>query len=61
MNFKEHISTGIPNHIPEKKDYDPSVNHAPVRENVLNVNNKKLALKNALEKPLYKVNLFCAY
>ena len=48
MNFKQHISAGIPNHIPEKKDYDTSVNHAPVRENILNLNEKKLALKNAL-------------
>ena len=48
MNFKEQVSEGIPEYIPENKDYDTSVNHAPVRENVLSYNEKKLALKNAL-------------
>ena len=48
MNFKEQVSEGIPDYIPENKDYDTSVNHAPVRENVLSHNEKKLALKNAL-------------
>ena len=48
MNFKEQVSEGIPDYIPENKDYDTSVNHAPVRENVLSYNEKKLALKNAL-------------
>ena len=48
MNFKQHISAGIPIHIPEKKEYDTNVNHAPVRENILNSSEKKLALKNAL-------------
>ena len=48
MNFKQQVSEGIPNHIPEKRDYDSVVNHAPIREDVLNNNEKKLALKNAL-------------
>ena len=48
MNFKDQVSEGIPDYIPENKDYDTSVNHAPVRENVLSYNEKKLALKNAL-------------
>ena len=48
MNFKEQVCEGIPDYIPENKDYDTSVNHAPVRENVLSYNEKKLALKNAL-------------
>ena len=48
MNFKQHISAGIPIRIPEKKEYDTNVNHAPVRENILNSSEKKLALKNAL-------------
>ena len=48
MNFKQHISAGIPIHIPEKKEYDTNVNHAPVRENILNSSEKKLAIKNAL-------------
>ena len=39
---------GIPRELPDKKIYDPSVNHAPTRENVLNREEKKLALRNAL-------------
>ena len=42
MNFKQQVSEGIPNHIPEKRDYDSVVNHAPIREDVLNNNEKKL-------------------
>tara|TARA_B100000900_G_scaffold100866_1_gene83514 strand:+ start:1321 stop:3303 length:1983 start_codon:yes stop_codon:yes gene_type:complete len=48
MNFKKKISMGIPRELPDKKIYDPSVNHAPTRENVLNREEKKLALRNAL-------------
>ena len=57
MNFKQQVSAGIPNLIPKKKEYDTSVNHAPIRENVLNTNEKKLAIKNALryfEKKFHK-------
>ncbi len=39
---------GIPRELPDKKIYDPSVNHAPTRESVLNREEKKLALRNAL-------------
>ena len=46
--FKESISTGIPNEIPQKKDYDLSINHAPKRKDILTADEKKLALKNAL-------------
>ena len=46
--FKESISTGIPNEIPRKKDYDLSINHAPKRKDILSADEKKLALKNAL-------------
>ena len=46
--FKESISTGIPNEIPQKKDYDLSINHAPKRKDILSADEKKLALKNAL-------------
>ena len=48
MNFKKEVSMGIPRELPNKKIYDPSVNHAPIRENVLNREEKKLALRNAL-------------
>ena len=46
--FKESIKTGIPNEIPQKKDYDLSINHAPKRKDILSADEKKLALKNAL-------------
>ena len=46
--FKDSISTGIPNEIPQKKDYDLSINHAPKRKDILSADEKKLALKNAL-------------
>ena len=48
MNFKKQILLGIPQELPVKKEYDRSVNHAPVRENVLSSEEKKLALRNAL-------------
>ena len=48
MNFKKQILLGIPQELPFKKEYDRSVNHAPVRENVLTSEEKKLALRNAL-------------
>ena len=47
-SFKDSISTGIPNEIPQKKDYDLSINHAPKRKDILSADEKKLALKNAL-------------
>ena len=48
MNFKKQILLGIPQELPVKKEYDISINHAPVRENVLTSEEKKLALRNAL-------------
>jgi urocanate hydratase len=47
-DFKQAILQGIPVELPEPKPYDPSVNHAPVRKDILSANEKKLALKNAL-------------
>ncbi len=46
--FKEEILAGIPSELPEPKPYDPTINHAPKRKNVLTKDEKKLALKNAL-------------
>ncbi|MBL3657247.1 urocanate hydratase [Fulvivirga sediminis] len=48
MNFKEQILSGIPLELPRPKVYDAQVNHAPKRKNILSVEEKKLALKNAL-------------
>ena len=46
--FREAISAGIPDQLPEPKEYNPSVNHAPRRRDILTQEEKKLALKNAL-------------
>ena len=48
MDFKKEITQGIPNKLPDLKKYDLSVNHAPIREDILSNPEKKLALKNAL-------------
>ncbi len=48
MNFKEQIQQGIPSILPEKKEYDKSVNHAPKRKDILSKEEKELALRNAL-------------
>ena len=48
MTFKEEILQGIPNNLPQPKPYYTSVNHSPKRKTILNAEEKKLALKNAL-------------
>lgn len=48
MNFKEQIQQGIPSILPEKKEYDKNVNHAPKRKDILSQEEKELALRNAL-------------
>ncbi len=46
--IKAAIQAGIPNVIPPKKDYDPTINHAPKRKEILSKEEKVLALENAL-------------
>jgi urocanate hydratase len=48
MTFKEQIQQGIPTILPEPKAYEPAINHAPKRKEILSVEEKKLALRNAL-------------
>ena len=48
LGFKEQIQQGIPGELPPPRTYDPSVNHAPRRKDILTVAEKKLAIKNAL-------------
>ncbi len=48
MDFKEQILQGIPDQLPPKRPYDPSVNHAPRRKDILSLKEKKLAIRNAL-------------
>ncbi len=47
--FQEEILAGIPaDKLPEAKPYDPEINHAPKRKEILTPEQKVLALKNAL-------------
>lgn len=48
QQFQQDILQGIPDQIPPKKEYDLDVNHAPKRKDILSIDEKKLALKNAL-------------
>ncbi|MDG1398446.1 MAG: urocanate hydratase [Polaribacter sp.] len=48
MDFKKQILQGIPNELPSKKVYPKNANSAPKRKDILSLDEKKLALKNAL-------------
>ncbi|WP_018674919.1 urocanate hydratase [Riemerella columbina] len=48
MTFKEQILQGIPSELPAKKTYETHINHAPKRKEILNEEEKTLALRNAL-------------
>mgnify|MGYP000005717911 CR=1 FL=1 len=47
-DIKKAILEGIPSELPEKKQYDTTVSHAPKRKDLLTTEEKKLAIKNAL-------------
>jgi urocanate hydratase len=48
MTFQKQILEGIPGYLPEKRAYEPEINHAPRRKDILTGEEKKLALRNAL-------------
>ena len=48
MSFKDQILQGIPAELPAPKPYDGTVNHAPKRKDILSIEEKKLAVRNAL-------------
>lgn len=48
LSWQEEILEGIPSYLPEAKPYDPLINHAPKRKDILSRKEKALALKNAL-------------
>ena len=48
INIKKSILQGIPTQLPQKKEFDTSVSHAPKRKDILTTQQKKLAIKNAL-------------
>lgn len=58
-NFKDQILEGIPDQLPEPKEYDSTVSHAPRRKDILTKEEKKLALRNALRyfKPKHHATL----
>jgi urocanate hydratase len=48
MTFKEQIQQGIPTILPLPKPFEANINHAPKRKEILSIEEKKLALRNAL-------------
>ncbi len=58
-SFAEEILEGIPAHLPAEKPIDPAINHAPKRKAILNSEEKKLALKNALRYFPKEQNMRC--
>jgi len=63
MNFKEQIQQGIPSILPQEKAYDKTVNHAPKRKDILNKEEKELALRNALRyfEPKHRATLLVEF
>ena len=48
QQFQQHILKGIPSVLPQPKTYESTINHAPKRKDILNGEEKKLAIQNAL-------------
>lgn len=48
MNFQEQIKQGIPSVLPQAKAYPADANRAPKRKDILSVDEKQLAVRNAL-------------
>ena len=49
-DFQKEILAGNPDELPEVKPYDPNINHAPKRKDILTKAEKKLAIRNALRR-----------
>lgn len=47
-SFRKKYSVGIPSILPPVKHYDSNLNHAPGRKDILTIEEKKLAVRNAL-------------
>ena len=47
-SFRKSIAEGIPSILPPVKHYDSNLNHAPGRKDILTIEEKKLAVRNAL-------------
>jgi urocanate hydratase len=48
MQFQTQIRQGIPSQLPPKKERTAGISHAPKRKDLLSIDEKKLALRNAL-------------
>jgi len=48
MTFQQEIKQGIPSDLPQAKPYPADANRAPKRKDILNSDEKQLALRNAL-------------
>ncbi len=48
MTFQENILQGIPSNLPTKRDYPKNANRAPKRKDILSIEEKQLAIRNAL-------------
>lgn len=48
VDFKNQLLQGIPDELPDPKNFDSTVNHAPKRKDILTREEKKLAVRNAL-------------
>ncbi|WP_332032046.1 urocanate hydratase [Kaistella sp.] len=48
MTFQQQIQEGIPSELPQPKPFEPQINHAPKRKEILSEEEEKLALRNAL-------------
>ena len=48
QEFQQSIREGIPAELPAPKTYEPEINHAPKRKDILTKEEKKLAIRNAL-------------
>ena len=48
ISFADEIQQGLPAELPQIKAWDPNVNHAPKRKEILSPEEKKLAIRNAL-------------
>jgi len=48
MTFQEQILQGIPTQLPTKKVYPANANRAPKRKDILSIEEKQLAIRNAL-------------
>ena len=46
--FQRQILEGIPQSLPAMAEWDPQINHAPKRKDILSSAEKKLSIKNAL-------------